>query len=189
MKALIAPVLLLLAPAAWAQDAAAPASTATGNAQAANNVQVGIDTISYLPADSTVKHSGHTYSTPVVAGSYFAGANPCLVGTGVGAAGGPVGFNINLGKSDKGCQRRADAGAWHALGFTNVAIARMCEDQKNADAWFANTGEVCPGADPARYKLANGSIAPISVISNPRVSGRDMPKEENTTPLAPANKS
>ncbi len=138
-------------------------ATGTGTAQAANSVTVVADAGRYAPADTSVKYSGHTYTTPVVGGSYFAGANPCLVGTGIGAAGGPIGFNINVGKSDAGCTRRSDAAAWHALGYDNIAISRMCQDVLNADAFFASTGFACPGADRKRYKLADGSLAPVFV--------------------------
>jgi len=171
MKAFIGFIALLAAVPAAAQDASSAAANGTvnGNAQAANNVTVVADAGRYAPADTSLRQSGHVYSTPAVAGSFFSGANPCLVGTGVGAAGGPIGFNINLGKSDKGCQRRADAGAWFSMGFQNVAIARMCSDLASADAFFAATGEVCPGAtDPTRYKLADGSPAPIAYVPGPR---------------------
>lgn len=137
-----------------------------GTAQASNNVFVNADAGRYAPADTSVRNSGHVYSTPGVGGSYFGGANPCLVGTGAGAAGGPVGFSINIGKSDKGCNRRSDAAAWHALGFDNVAIARMCQDMADADAFFATTGTACPGTqNSGRYKMADGSPAPVAQLA------------------------
>lgn len=143
-------------------NTASGVNTANGNAQAANTVNVVADAGRYAPADTTarVTQDGHVYSTPSVSGSYFAGANPCLVGTGIGGAGGPVGFNINVGRSDEGCTRRSDAAAWHALGLDQIAIARMCQDQKNADAFFAATGLACPGTNvDKRYKLASGEKA------------------------------
>jgi hypothetical protein len=121
------------------------------------------------PSEQKVTYDGHTWTTPSAQGSYFGGANPCLIGTGGGAAGGPVAFNINIGRSDEGCQRRSDAAAWHAMGFDNVAIARMCQDIKSADAFFAATGQACPGAASGRYKLADGSAAPrASLVANSR---------------------
>lgn len=143
-------------------NAASGTNTANGNAQAANTVNVVADAGRYAPADTTarVTQDGHVYSTPSVGGSYFAGANPCLVGTGGGAAGGPVGFSINVGRSDEGCTRRSDAAAWHALGLDQIAIARMCQDQQNADAFFSATGYACPGTNAdKRYKLASGEKA------------------------------
>lgn len=94
---------------------------------------------------SNVHYSGTSsqYTTPSIQGSYFAGANPCLVGVGAGGAGGPVGLSFTFGKNDEGCTRRSDAAAWHALGRDDVAIARMCQDSDNRKA-FEAVGYVCP---------------------------------------------
>jgi hypothetical protein len=133
------------------------------------------------PADThaSIDYDGHTWTTPSVQGSYFGGTNPCLVGTGGGAAGGPIGFNINLGRSDEACTRRSDAAAWHALGFDNIAVARMCQDDKNADAFFASTGMACPGTgNSGRYRSANGSPAPeMRLVSDAKA----LPKELRTS--------
>ena len=87
---------------------------------------------------STVTSGGHLYTTPSVPGStYFGGANPCLVGYGAGGAGGPVGLSFSFGKNDEGCTRRSDAAAWHALGYDDVAVARMTQDDDNLKAWNA----------------------------------------------------
>lgn len=162
MKKILIALMLLLPTTAIAQ-------TVEGTAQAANNVTVVADAGRYAPADTSVKYSGHTYTTPSVGGSYFGGANPCLVGTGGGAAGGPIGFSINLGRNDEGCTRRSDAAAWHALGLDSVAIARMCQEQKDADAFFSATGMACPGTGhKGRYKLANGEPAPEMVFPRPQ---------------------
>jgi len=170
MRKFLCILLLMPAPALAQTNTTTPApssdvATVNGTAQAANNVTVVADAGRYAPADTSVKYSGHTYTTPSVGGSYFGGANPCLVGTGGGAAGGPVGFSLNIGRSDEGCNRRSDAAAWHALGFSNVAIARMCQDQKDADAFFSATGMACPGTGSnGRYKLASGEKADEMVI-------------------------
>jgi len=133
-----------------------------------------------VPARQEIVYDGHTWTTPSAQGSYFGGANPCLVGTGGGAAGGPLAFNINIGRSDEGCQRRSDAAAWHAMGFDNVAIARMCQDLKSADAFFSATGQICPGASRSRYKLADGSEAPpAALVSNSRA----IPNNPNAGPI------
>lgn len=136
---------------AYAQDAAA-GSTASNTV---NVLAVTGDT-----GSSHVRSSGHIYSTPNVMGSSIIGSNNCLVGTGIGAAGGPIGLNISIGRSDKSCVRRMDAAALNALGLRVAAIARMCQDEANADAVFAETGKACPGTDRSRYKLADGSLAP-----------------------------
>lgn len=162
--------------AAFAQQAGADAS-ATGNqnqhtdATAANSVNV--TAIASQPGSSHIDYSGHTWTTPNVGGSYFGGTNQCLVGTGVGAAGGPIAISINKGKSDESCVRRSDASAWYSMGLTNVAIARMCQDVENADAFFSATGYACPGTNhDGRYKLANGGPAPVFPMQpqQPRVA-------------------
>lgn len=163
------------------QVAMAQTTGATGtqaaDANAANTVNVtAVAQGPTGPQKTDVDYSGHTWTTPVVAGSYFGGTNPCLVGTGAGAAGGPIGFNINLGKSDEACTRRSDAAAWHAMGFSNIAVARMCQDQKNADAFFATTGFACPGTEVGRYKLADGSAAPTAVLYNSGPAGAALPQ-------------
>lgn len=163
MKSLI----LILASLVMASPALAQSATGATGSQAATagaNNTVNVVALAQSPpasTDSTVHYSGHEYSTPAVGGSYFGGTNPCLVGTGGGASGGPIGFSLNVGRSDEGCTRRSDAAAWHAMGFDNIAVARMCQDSKNADAFFASTGLACPGSELGRYKMADGSIAPV----------------------------
>ncbi len=152
--------LLLLAVSGMA--AAQTTGTTTGTSTASNNVNVvAVSNPNPASSDSRVTYDGHTYTTPSVQGGYFAGANPCLVGVGAGGAGGPIGFNLTLGRSDQGCTRRSDAAAWHALGYDDIAIARMCQDQANADAFFSSTGRACPGTGSnGRYKTAEGAAAP-----------------------------
>lgn len=172
MKAIMVVLLLTstLSPA-LAQDGST--STANGTAQAANNVTVVADAGRYAPADTSVRYSGHTYTTPNVQGSYFAGANGCLVGKGGGVAGGPIGLSFSSGTNDEGCDRRNDAAAWYTLGFKNVAVARLCEGTKNADAFFSATGYACPGTNgKGRYKLADGTNAPEMVLRNDLASGK-----------------
>lgn len=132
------------------------------------------------PQRSEVEYSGHTWTTPSVAGSYFGGTNPCLVGTGGGAAAGPIGFSLNLGRSDPHCTRRSDAAAWHAMGFSNAAVARMCQDRDNADAFFESTGFACPGTGGTRYRRPDGSVAPeMTLVSQ----ARSIPNNPHAAPL------
>lgn len=181
MRSLLILLGLALATPAIAQQADgnanggnAGANSTTGTSQASNvvNVQAITGPQTNVPQRQEVEYSGHTYTTPAVGGSYFAGANPCLVGTGAGAAGGPVGFNINIGRNDKDCTRRSDAAAWYALGLPAVAVARLCQDTDksspvNADAFFASTGFACPGSNTkGRYKLADGTAAPYAIVGN-----------------------
>ena len=155
---------LIIALAAIALASPAMAQETNAGADASNTVNV----VAVTGAQGTSR----VWTTPNVAPGYVSGANPCLVGTGGGAAGGPIGFSLNLGKSDKGCTRRSDAAAWNAMGFTGAAIARMCQDQGNADAFFASTGLACPGTDRERYKLADGSKADYAVIPNRTVAAK-----------------
>ncbi|WCM29617.1 hypothetical protein NDN01_12355 [Sphingomonas sp. QA11] len=157
--------------AAWcaAPVAAQQALTDAAQSNSAVTVEAITGPVSEAPASEHVTYSGHEWTTPSAQGSYFGGANPCLIGTGGGAAGGPVAFSLNLGRNDEGCNRRSDAAAWHAMGFDNVAVSRMCQDIKSADAFFAATGSICPGADRSRYHMADGSTAPVaSLVSNSR---------------------
>lgn len=155
-----------------------PPSTTTGATAETNTNIVAVGGTTNTPADTTadINYSGHTWTTPNVSGGYFGGTNPCLVGTGGGAAGGPIGFSINLGRSDEACTRRSDAAAWHAMGYDNIAVTRMCQDTKNADAFFSTTGFACPGTNASsRYKRADGSPAPeMRLVSDAKSLPRDM---------------
>lgn len=169
-----AAVLAALLPAAVSAQQMDSQATSTVNVLAVATPQTEV------PARQEIVYDGHTWTTPSAQGSYFGGANPCLVGTGGGAAGGPLAFNINVGRSDEGCQRRSDAAAWHAMGFDNVAIARMCQDIKSADAFFSATGQVCPGALRSRYKLADGSEAPAAALV---ANSRAIPNNPHAAPI------
>lgn len=143
---------------------ATPALAQNADAGSTAQNEVNVVAITGAQGSSKITNDGHVWSTPTVLGSSFGGANPCLVGSGAGAAGGPVGFSINIGRSDEACTRRNDAAAFHAMGMDNVAIARMCQDRDNADAFFSATGYACPGTDRKRYKLANGEQAEYAYI-------------------------
>jgi len=106
-----------------------------------------------------LRYSGHEYSTPSVQGSYFAGANPCLIGVGASSAGGPIGLSFTFGRNDPGCQRRSDAAAWHALGHDDVAVARMCQDDDNHAA-FEALGCLCPQGRPKVVSVALATPIP-----------------------------
>jgi hypothetical protein len=124
---------------------------------------------------SKTKQSGTLYSTPSVPqAAYFAGANPCLVGVGAGGSGGPVGLSFAMGRSDESCQRRSDAGAWHSLGFDDIAFARMCEDLDNQRAVEA-TGRHCPHGSPM-VSPASSTPAPATTPLQP-------------TPIQPPNQA
>ena len=171
-----------IALAALTGGAFAQTTGTTGTANASNTVNVLAETGSGNGTDgsgtgsngtgttSSVKYSGHEYSTPSVQGSYFAGANPCLIGVGASGAGGPIGLSFTFGTNDKGCQRRSDAAAWHALGHDDVAISRMCQDDENRRA-FEAIGYTCPqdrvkpvaAAAPATSAMVLASAAPMPV--------------------------
>lgn len=175
----------LVAQPAFAQaTGGSESTTSTQQTSASSQTNTSITAIAGLqevPSDThaDINYGGHTWTTPSVQGSYFGGTNPCMVGTGGGMAGGPVGFNINLGRSDSACTRRSDAAAWHALGFDNIAVARMCQDTQNADAFYATTGMACPGTGGReRYRLPDGSPAPeMRLVSDAKA----MPKELRTS--------
>lgn len=161
---------------ALAGGASAQTTGTTGTASASNSVTVnavtgmgngsGADGTSgsgsNLPTTNNIHYSGHEYSTPSVQGSYFAGANPCLIGVGGSGAGGPIGLSFTFGSNDRGCQRRSDDAAWHALGHDDVAISRMCQDDENRHA-FEAIGYTCP-QDRVKTPLA-AAAAPAMVLA------------------------
>jgi hypothetical protein len=170
LTAMIAAAAVIAQPA-FAQDSSAANGTQTSTSGSTSNSNTQVIAIAggkgefggtyNTPAHQSVDYSGHTWTTPSVQGSYFGGTNPCLVGTGGGVAGGPIGISFNAGRSDEACTRRSDAAAWHAMGFDNIAVARMCQDEKNADAFYASTGLACPGSNAkGRYKMSDGTLAP-----------------------------
>lgn len=137
---------LLIIPAALAIVATpALAQSADAGSQASNAVNV--VAIAGDSGSSHVRTEGYMHTTPNVMGSSIIGSNQCMVGTGVGAAGGPIGLSINIGKSDKSCVRRLDASAFYAMGFKDVAVALLCQSKANAKAYLAATGTQCPGSD------------------------------------------
>lgn len=180
MKRTAIAALLALAGHASAANAQAQAVTDTAQTNSAVTVEAITGPVSEAPANEHLTYSGHDWTTPSVQGSYFGGTNPCLIGTGGGAAGGPIAFNLNIGHNDEGCNRRSDAAAWHAMGFDNVAVARMCQDSRSADAFFAATGTVCPGADRTRY--AQGSAVAVLVANS-----RAIPANPYAAPIDMSN--
>jgi hypothetical protein len=71
------------------------------------------------------------------------------------------------------------------MGFDNIAVARMCQDTKNADAFFATTGFACPGTGgTGRYKRPDGSPAPeVRLVSD----AKSLPKEDRTSAVEFSN--
>lgn len=130
------------------------------------------------PSTANIRYSGHEWTTPSVQGSYFAGANPCLIGIGGSAAGGPIGLSFTFGRSDEGCQRRSDAAAWHALGHDDVAVARMCQDEDNHAA-FEAIGFLCPQGRPRGAQVV--MMAPTAI---PSTSG-PVPQPMGYSPVLP----
>lgn len=174
----------------------AQTNTAAGASNTTNVIAVVEGTNGTSNGNQHVTYSGHTYTTPnVPSGGYFAGANPCLVGYGAGGAGGPVGLSISFGKNDEGCQRRSDAGAWHALGLDDVAVARMCQDDDNKKAIEA-TGRHCPGdIDKKTTVVENESTLHnkvsyvqqvIPVVKAPLVAGSNDPQSTSNYHPKPA---
>jgi hypothetical protein len=146
---------------------AANAQTTDSSAYAANRTQViavaqGANVPAVTSATNSSTQNGHLYTTPAVpGGTYFGGANPCLVGYGAGGAGGPIGLSLSFSKNDEGCTRRSDAAAWHALGYDDVAIARMTQDDDNLKAWKAAGHGVAPAAAPVDQVTPAPVVAPV----------------------------
>lgn len=178
ITAIVAALTMFAQPAMAQQVPGSGDTSTTSGSQSSSNTQVIAIAGGKGEFGGTYNTPGHqtVWTTPSVQGSYFGGTNPCLVGTGGGVAGGPIGFSVNLGRNDAGCTRRSDAAAWHSMGYDNIAIARMCQDTGNADAFFATTGLACPGTGAnGRYKLSDGSLAPeMRLVSDARSLPREM---------------
>ena len=176
LLALVAAALLAAIGGASAQTADPTTGTSSATTNVVVNANTGPGSSSGGGADGSsgssgrnttvtdVRYSGHEWTTPSVQGSYFAGANPCLIGVGGSGAGGPIGLSFTFGRSDAGCQRRSDAAAWHALGHDDVAIARMCQDADNHAA-FEAVGYTCP--QPRPKVLVEAANAPVTVSTQP----------------------
>jgi len=134
----------------------------TGTGNGTNGTGTGGANGNRSAGTTDLRYSGHEYSeysTPSVQGSYFAGANPCLIGVSASSAGGPIGLSFTFGRNDPGCQRRSDAAAWHALGHDDVAVARMCQDDDNHAA-FEALGYLCPQGRPKVVSVALATPVP-----------------------------
>ncbi len=136
--------------------------------------------------------SGHLYGTPNVGGSYSAFANPCGLSSSASGAGGPIGLSFSAGYEGSGCTTRASTAGFLALGLQRAAIARFCQDQENADAYFAAYGVPCIGQqNKARYRVASNTTAlaqptaPPPVISPAPVTLAPKPVVHTAWTLSP----
>lgn len=126
--------------------------------------------------------SGHLYGTPDVGGSYSAFANPCGLSSSGSGAGGPIGLSFSAGYEGVGCTTRASTAGFLALGLQRAAIARFCQDQANADAFFAAYGTPCIGQqNKARYRVA--AAQQPAVAAGPPVSA--VPVQPTAWRLSP----
>ena len=101
--------------------------------------------------------SGHIYGTPSVGGSYSAFANPCGLSSSASGAGGPIGLAFSMGYEGDGCTNRANSAGFVALyGDRLASLARWCQTDKNADAYFASHGGPCIGRSKDSRYFVNG---------------------------------
>ena len=154
MRKIILTAALMMAPAAaFAQTTSG--ATSQSNDQAIAVVEgagSGVGNGNYGSED--MHESGHLYGTPSVGGSYAAFANPCGLSSSGSGAGGPIGLSFSAGYEGAGCTTRASTAGFLALGLQKAALARFCQDQGNADAYFAAYGIPCIGQqDKARYRV------------------------------------
>ena len=118
--------------------------------------------------EEDMHESGHLYGTPSVGGSYAAFANPCGLSSSGSGAGGPIGLSFSAGYEGSGCTTRASTAGFLALGLKAAAIARFCQDQANADAYFAAYGVPCIGQqNKARYRVAASDTAAVAPPAAP----------------------
>lgn len=127
---------------------------------------------STVTTDGTQTIRNNTQAPDVVT----SGANACA--TPIGASTSVLGFGFGFGATpvDKGCERRDDAAAMHALGHDDVAMGIMCESQDVADAMTA-TGHQCPSA--------GAPVSPPVAAAQPMPTGdanTNLNNEVATTP-------
>lgn len=126
--------------------------------------------------------SGHIFNTPGIYAPSFANANPCTTPVSAGGAGGPIGLVLGFSPEDEACTRLHDVAAAWQMGMPVVALARWCDGQKNADAYFAATGKPCPGQqNKARYRIA--AAPQPAVAAGPPVSA--VPVQPTAWRLSP----
>ena len=129
-----------------------PGSRSVSGSQAdggAANGSAGIDfnystsTTQNIPADTSIHEDGTVRGNTQAPDVVVSGANAC--GVPMGASTSVLGFGFGFAGTpvDKGCERRDDAAAAHALGLNDVAVGIMCESPDFADAMQA-TGHGCP---------------------------------------------
>jgi hypothetical protein len=129
------------------------ANGGTGSAGAGVNFNYSTSTTQNIPANTTSNITengtlrGNTQAPDVV----ISGANAC--GLPLGASTSILGFGFAAGATptDKGCERRDDAAAAHALGLNDVAVGIMCESPDFANA-MAGTGHACPPVAQAQQR-------------------------------------
>lgn len=132
------------------QAANSTAINGTGNTQGVTINQAA----SIIPTETTqhIDSSGSQTlkNTPSVSGSPLTSSNDTCMGSASGAINGP-GFGIGLGKTytDSNCVMLKNAREMWNMGFRAAALARMCGDADNKDA-FEMTGFECPQTTRAR---------------------------------------
>jgi hypothetical protein len=150
---IISAVALLSASPALAQNSLSGAgaisgsSSYSGSQSAANGGSSGAS-INYsiddnIPSNTTGTLNETTRQNTQAPDVVISGANAC--GVPMGASTSVLGFGFGFAGTpvDKGCERRDDAAAAHALGLNDVAVGIMCESPDFSSAMSA-TGHACP---------------------------------------------
>jgi hypothetical protein len=181
--------LIALAGPVYAQNASsgslsganAGAASEAGSSSAGGNAGA---TINYAPVtnypsatSSTVTENGTLRTNTQAPDVVISGANAC--GLPLGASTSILGFGFAAGATptDKGCERRDDAAALHALGHDDVSMAIMCESPDVANAMNA-TGHACPPV--------NGGSAPPIAATQPMPTGDMNTNLNNEVAATPA---
>ncbi len=87
--------------------------------------------------------------------------NVCMGAVSFGGSGMGFGFGGGFTVLDNGCDARASAGAFHALGHDDIANAIMCKDKKvmSAAPWFCHAALQSTGAERVPEGVAAQRIA------------------------------
>jgi hypothetical protein len=124
-------------------------------------------------ARSSVKESGNSSNTNVIeaqkrnpvstayAAPLVAADDTCMGSSSVGGQG--VGFGLSFGSTwqDDDCVRRKDSREWRAMGYPQVALARMCQNAENRQA-AAASGVQCPETTISYHDRAELSGSPVT---------------------------
>ena len=148
-------LILLIAPAALAQETEPMGDTdSTNNQDGSLNTNTVGSTVSSNnnskdeSVSNTYNGAGSSSSMPVgsaIAPSYMSnGMETCLQGTGQALQTGLIGYTSGSYQNDPNCERRRDSAMLSALSMKVAAIARLCQGSPETFKAMLMSGTPCP---------------------------------------------